>query len=178
MYAVQALLRCPSQDGGMTKTLSILALAAIFLTGTATAQTPSGPPSGVRAQMQQARDAAKTASFDALSADHQTKVKAIVDGFNAGALDAAAATAQIDAVLTQEEAAVVLEQQQSLRDARSEAMARMQAGQTGTPRTHGGSRTRTPDAGRFLLGLMAAPGKWRDAMRALRNGQDDQGSPP
>lgn len=161
----------------MIKLLTFCAVAALAATGVASAQDQGGPPSGMRAQMQQARDAAKTASLNALSADHQAKVQAIVAAFNGGTLDLATAASQIDALLTPDEATAVLAQQQKMRDTMRAAFSGMGGGSMGAPPMRGGngSQTRKPDAGRFLLRVAADPQKVRDAMRALRG---DHGGPP
>lgn len=162
----------------MIKLLSFCAVAVLAATGLASAQTPSAAPTGMRAQMQQARDAAKAASLNALSSDHQAKVQTIVTAFDDGTLDIATAGAQIDAVLTPDEATAVLAQQQTMRDAMRAAF----AGNGGSGRMggrgmrgNGNGQARKPDAGQFLLSVAADPQKFRDAMRALR---DKQGGTP
>lgn len=157
----------------MTKVLMFCAAAALAATGLAAAQSQGGPPSGMRAQMQQARDSAKTASLKALSADHQSKVSAIVNGFNAGTLDMATATSQIDAVLTPDEATAVLAQEQTMRDAMRQAFS--MAGSGRMSGVHSNATKRKPDAGQFLLSVAGDPQKVRDAMRARRG---SQGGPP
>lgn len=129
----------------------------------------------MRAQMQQARDNAKAASFKALSSDHQAKVQAIVDGFNAGTLDMATAASQIDAVLTTDEATAVLAQDQAMRDAMRKAFSGAGGSMGGAMRGHRNGQERKPDAGQFLLGVAGDPQKVRDAKRAMRAGQ---GGPP
>lgn len=121
--------------------------------------------------MQQARTDAKTASWSALSADHQAKVQAAVDGFNNGTLDIPTASQQIDAILTPAESAAVLAQSQKLRDAMKAAFAANGGGQGGPGQGgsgRGGMGARTQDAGRFLLSLAADRDKWRAAMQAMR----------
>jgi hypothetical protein len=137
-----------------------------------------GPPPDVQAKMDQARSDAKTASYNALSADHRTKVQAIVDQFDAGTIsDLRDAASQIDAVLTPDETKAVLAQRQTMRDA-------MGGGAPGgggpgggfvgggrpfsgswAGHEHGGHQA---DAGRFLLTIAADPEKVRDAMREER----------
>ena len=155
---------------------------------------PSGGPSPeMRAKMEAARGDAKTASFNALSADHRAKVQAIVDKFNSGATaDPREAASQIDAVLTPDEVKAVLAQRQTLRDAMRTAFAQnggTTGGAQGAPGTgaaattggrggdeakehmeHGGQA----DAGRFLLGVSADPEKLHAAMRAERERSQQQ----
>ena len=143
-----------------------------------------GPPPEMRAKMEQARGDAKTASYNALSADHRSKVQAVVDKFDAGTLaDPRDAATQIDAILTPDETKAVLAQRQSMRDAMRAAFARSgNAGGPGVPgapgasggqygRGQGDSPRRAggqADAGRFLLTVSADPDKLRAAMRAER----------
>lgn len=168
---------------GMKRVLIACALAVITAAGCASAQSQSGDG---RAAMQQARADAKAASWNALSADHQTKVQAVVNGFNAGTLDIPTATSQIDAILTPDESTAVLAQSQKLRDAMRAAFA-ANGGQGGPgqggPGQSGpgqggpggpGGAGRQPDAGRFLLSLNADRDKWRAAMQAMRGA----GGPP
>ena len=69
----------------------------------------NGPPSDVRAQMQQARDAAKAAAFNDLTPASRAKVQSIIDQVNNGQLtDLRAAAQQIDAALTPAETKAVL----------------------------------------------------------------------
>jgi hypothetical protein len=167
-------LRGTTHDHLMNKMLSLCVLAAIAATGCVSAQTQDSPSPAALSPMQQARSDAKTASWNALSADHQTKVQAIVDGFNNGTLDVPAASAQIDAVLTPDESAAVQAQEKTMRAAMRAAFSANGGAQTGGRfgGGHRGNRTgaQQPDAGRFLLGLNADPDKWRAAMQALRNG--------
>ena len=75
----------------------------------------NGPSPEIRAQMQAARDSAKTAAFNALSATDRAKVQAIVDQVNNGQLtDLRAASQQIDAALTPAETTAVLAQRDKL----------------------------------------------------------------
>jgi hypothetical protein len=110
----------------------------------------NGPSPEMRAKLTQARAEAKSNTLAALSADHQTKVNAIVTSFSSGSIAARDAAKQIDAVLSPSETSVVLAQQQKMRDAMRAARP-----DGGSP-PHGfrGSR-RTPDAGRFLLQLLS-----------------------
>jgi len=164
----------------MNKVLISCALAVLTAAGCASAQSQSGDG---RAAMQQARTDAKTASWSALSTDHQAKVQAAVDGFNNGTLDIPTASQQIDAILTPAESAAVLAQSQKLRDAMRAAFAANGGGQGGPgqgapgqggPGRGGMGAGRTQDAGRFLLSLAADRDKWRAAMQAMRGA----GGPP
>lgn len=157
----------------MIKILTFCAAAALAATGLAAAQSPSGPPSGMRMQMQQARDNAKVASFKALSSDHQAKVQAIVDGFDGGTLDMATAASQIDAVLTPDETTAVLAQEQTMRDAMRQAFSAGAGGHMGGGHMRGNAngQARKPDAGQFLLSVAGDPQKVREARRAMRTGQ-------
>ena len=160
---------------GMIKILTFCAAAALALTGAACAQSQGGPSSGMRAQMQQARDNAKTASFKALSADHQAKVQAIVDDFNSGKVNMPTAASQIEALLTPDEASAILAQEQTMRDARRQAFSAAGSGRMSGAHGNRTGQERKPDAGQFLLSVAGDPQKVRDAMRAMRGGQ---GGPP
>lgn len=111
----------------------------------------------------QARDQAKTAAFNDLSADHRVKVQAIVAQYNSGSIQRDDAVKQIDAVLTPDETKAVLGEQQKMRDAMRQAFANNGGGNGGfggehrAPGSNGGQR-RAADAGRFLLMLSATPG--------------------
>ena len=102
--------------------LSLPMLALVLATGlplAASAQQSNaagnGPSPEIRAQMQAAHDAAKTAAFNALSAADRAKVQAIVDQINNGQLtDLRAAAQQIDAALTPAETTAVLAQRDKL----------------------------------------------------------------
>jgi hypothetical protein len=159
----------------MNKVLISCALAVLTAAGCASAQSQGGDG---RAAMQQARTDAKAASWSALSADHQTKVQAAVDGFNNGTLDIPTATTQIDAILTPAETTAVLAQSQKLRDAMKAAFAANGGGQGGPGQGGGrggpGGAGRQQDAGRFLLSLAADRDTWRAAMQAMRGA----GGPP
>ncbi len=73
------------------------------------AENGNGPSPEMRAQMQQARDNAKTAALNDLSAPDRAKVQTIVDQVGNGQLtDLRAAAQQIDAVLTPDESKAVL----------------------------------------------------------------------
>ena len=180
----------------MKHTLPVLALAlATGLPLAACAQqsnaAENGPPPAIRAQMQQARDNAKTAAFNDLTAADRAKVQAIIDQVNNGQLtDLRAAAQQIDAALTPAESKAVLGERDKMMAAiRANMPARtdnnMGPGPNGAPpngapangtngeRPHGawgGHRAQT--AGRFLLQLGVTPEK----MRALRHAQQPQGT--
>jgi len=161
----------------MNRILIAAVLAAFTASGCASAQSQDG----ARAQMQQARADAKTASFAALSADHQAKVQAVVDGFNNGTLDIPTATGQIDGILTPAESTAVLAQSQKLRDAMQAAFAAgggpQGGGQGGRPGGQGGpGGAHQQTAGHFLLSLAADHAKWRSAMQAAR--ANGGGTPP
>jgi hypothetical protein len=125
-----------------------------------------------QAQVMQVRADAKTASFNALSADHRTKVQAVITQFDSGSVSIADAITQIDAVLTPDESKAVLDQGQKMRD----AMRKVFEGQNGGSPPPGGMQgrpggggqgqgRRPPDAGRILLQLAASPDALRAAMQ-------------
>ena len=175
----------------------VLALGIAPLAAGAQGYPNGGPPPEMRAKMEQARGDAKTASYNALSADHRTKVQAVVDKFNGGTIaDPRDAASQIDAILTPDEAKAVLARRQAMRDAMRAAFA--QNGGAGGPVGQNGAAGQAPggqgrngqvssaqgpngqagsmehhdggqaDAGRFLLGVAADPQKLHAAMRAER----------
>ena len=122
--------------------------------------------------LQALRDTAKTNSFNALSADHRTKVQAIITQFDNGSVAIADAVTQIDAILTPDEAAAVIAQGQAMRDAVRKALADANGGasppppgQGRPPGAGGGGQRRPPDAGRILLQLAASPDALRAAMQ-------------
>jgi hypothetical protein len=96
-----------------------LALAAslILLAACSHPDQTSGPSADARAKFTQVRADAKTNTLQAISADHQSKVNAIVATFNAGSVSPRDAAKQIDAVLSPGETSAVLAQQQKMRDA-------------------------------------------------------------
>lgn len=151
----------------MKNSMIALLMAAVSLTvcGQAYAQD-AGPPAQMRSQLQQIRNDAKTAAFNALSADHRSRVQNIIVQFNSGSLDRQTATQQIDAVLSPAESQAVLAQGARMRDAMRTAFSQGGFGgsmpQGGRHREggFGGSRAQ-PDAGRALLRL----GADRRAMR-------------
>ncbi|MBC5810967.1 MAG: hypothetical protein GIW95_08990 [Candidatus Eremiobacteraeota bacterium] len=155
---------------------------------------PGGPPPEMRAKMEAMRADTKATVQKALSADHQSKIQAVVDQFNTGTLAPKDAVAQIDAILTPDEAKSALAADMAMRD-KMRAM-RDQMGGPGGPMAQGpnggpphgappnggppngtspkGDAMRGPDAGRFVLQMYADPQKLRDAMRAQRDGVDKQ----
>jgi hypothetical protein len=139
-------------------TAAVLA-AAIPSVGIAQQGPPAMPPGAM-----QARDAAKTASFNDLNPDHRAKVQAIVDKFNSGSLSMTDATSQIDGILSPDESKAVLGEQEKFRDAMRQQFANQNGG-GGQYQGHGGMGMRqrqAPDAGRFLLMMSASP----DALRS------------
>ena len=144
----------------------------------------NGPSPEMRAQMQAARDSAKTAAFNDLSAGSRAKVQAIVDQVNNGQLtDLRAASQQIDAALTPAESKAVLgERDKMMQSMRANMPPRPDgapngpngAAPNGGPnnggpnngeRARGFGRMSTP--GGFLLRLAVSPEK----MRQLRQQQ-------
>src|ERR1700736_5328232 len=132
----------------------------------------NGPSPEIRAQIQAARDSAKTAAFNDLSPASRAKVQAIVDQVNNGQLtDLRAAAQQIDAALTPAETKAVLgERDKMIQTIRANMPPRPDgAGPNGAPANadhpRGGFGGRGGnDAGRFLLSL----GVSREKMHALR----------
>lgn len=123
----------------------------------------------MQTQMQTLRDTAKTTSFNALSADHRTKVQAIITQFNNGSLAIRDAVTQIDALLTPDETKAVLAAGQTMRDGMRQIFEAANGGspppqRQGPPPGAGGQR-RAPDAGRLLLQLGASPDALRAAMQ-------------
>ena len=159
--------------------LSLPVLALVVATGlplAACAQqsnaAENGPSPEIKAQMQAARDSAKTAAFNDLSAADRAKVQAIIDQVNNGQLtDLRAATQQIDAVLTPAEAKAVLAERDKMMQtihanmpARPDGAAPGPNGAAPNGERHGGFMGGN-DAGRFLLSL----GVSREKMRELRH---------
>lgn len=167
----------------MKYTYLALALSLVLAPVTASAQPgpgPGGMPPELRAKFEQVRADAKANSLKALGADHQTKIQAIVDGFNAGTTALPDAVTQIDAVLTPDESKALLDQEQKMRDnltALRPPNADAPAGAPGGPpgggpggdRPRGGGMAPKADAGRYLLQLLATPEKWREAVKAMRD---------
>jgi hypothetical protein len=153
----------------MRKILFALSLALLVAPVAASAQGFPGLTPEQQAQVQTLRDSAKTTSFNALSADHRTKVQAIITSFNSGSVSIADAVTQIDAVLTPSESAAVLAAGQTMREAMRKMMEDANGGspppgRQGPPPGSGGQR-RAPDAGRLLLQLAASPDALRAAMQ-------------
>lgn len=147
----------------------------------------NGPPSDVmRARIARARDDARAAAYDQLSAAHRARVQSIVDQINSGKLgDLRDAANQIDAILTPAETKAVLALGIKLRDAMRRPVAYGGGGPDGPPpggpppdaappgpSAPPGVLMRAPDAGRFLLLL----GVNDDRMRALLQARFD--APP
>ena len=171
--------------------LSLPMLAFLMATGlplAACAQqsnaAENGPPPEIRAQMQAARDSAKTAAFNDLSAGSRAKVQAIVDQVNSGQLtDLRAAAQQIDAALTPAETkAVLAERDKLMQSMRANMPPRPDgampgpnapppngAAPNGPPPNGGPNNADRPhrgmggmkDAGSFLLRLAVSPEKMR-----------------
>jgi hypothetical protein len=183
--------------------LSLPALALVLAAGfplSACAQqsnaAENGPPPEVRAQMQQARDTAKTAAFNDLSAANRAKVQSIIDDVNSGKqTDLRAAAQAIDAALTPAETkAVLAERDKMMQTLRANMPPRPDgangpgpngAGPNGPGPNGAGPNGPGPngagpngpglgrnDVGRFLLSL----GVSREKMRELR--QKMQSQPP
>jgi hypothetical protein len=106
----------------------------------------SGPPPGVQSQFEQAR----TNAMNALSADHRSKVQAIMDQVNNGSLSRQDGASQIDGILTSSESSAVLDQAQMLREAMQQSGGHRGFG-------GGGGGNHKPDAGRFLLMVSHPP---------------------
>jgi len=176
--------------------LSLPVLALVVATGlplAACAQqsnaAENGPSPEVRAQMQQARDNARTAAFNDLSAADRAKVQAIINQVNNGQLtDLRAAAQQIDAAITPAEAQAVLAERAKMTAAfranRPQGMSPNGgpgAGPNGAPGANGEHRGfggRSQTAGRFLLQLGVSPEKMkqlRDAMRRQMQQQSPNG---
>lgn len=135
--------------------------------------------------MQAARDGAKTAAFNDLSAADRAKVQAIVDRVNNGQLtDLRAAAQQIDAALTPAESKAVLgERDKMMQSMRANMPARpdgAMGGPNGAAPNGGPNNADHPrrgfgggmkSAGGFLLSL----GVSREKMRELRHNAMQQG---
>jgi hypothetical protein len=159
--------------------LPVLALAlATGLPLAACAQqsnaSDNGPSPEIRAQLQQARDNAKTAAFNDLTPANRVKVQGIIDQVNNGQLtDLKAATQQINAVLTPAEAKAVLAEADKLKQTMRSSMPRPEGSAPPNAADHprgGPWGASANDAGRFLLQL----GVSREKLRALRQQQAPQ----
>jgi hypothetical protein len=144
------------------------AMAALVFPAAALAQSAPdggyGPPPEVRAQLEQARSQAKTAAFNDLSADHRTKVQAIIAQVQDGSLDPRDASTQIDAILSPAESQAVLGEGQKLRDTMRQVFAAQGGPSFGGGQRPGGDNARRgmnrkPDAGRILIMLSREPGE-------------------
>jgi hypothetical protein len=138
--------------------------------------------------MQAARDSAKTAAFNDLSAGNRAKVQAIIGQVNNGQLtDLRAAAQQIDAALSPSESKAVLgERDKMMQSMRANMPPRPDGAMQGPngaapngPPPNGGPNNadhprgfgRMNDAGGFLLSL----GVSREKMRELRHNSMQQG---
>src|SRR5437588_673866 len=135
-----------------------LSLALFAAPVAAAAQGFPGLTPEQQAEIQTLRDTAKTTSFNALSADHRTKVQAIITNFNGGSVAIADAVTQIDAVLTPDESKAVIAAGQTMRDAMRKMYEDVNGGspppgRQGPPPGAGQGQRRPPDAGRVLLQL-------------------------
>lgn len=154
----------------MRKILFALSLALFAAPITAAAQGFPGLTPEQQAQIQTLRDTAKTTSFNALSADHRTKVQAIITNFDSGSVAIADAVTQIDAILTPDESKAVIAAGVTMRDAMRKMYADANGGspppaRQGPPPGAGQNQRRAPDAGRILLQLAASPDALRAAMQ-------------
>jgi hypothetical protein len=123
----------------------------------------SGPAGDFRAQMQQAREDARTASMQALSSADKTKVDTVIAAFNGGSLTMDQAATQIDGILTPAESQAVLGEQKKMRETIRQAA---QANGMGTfGRRPNGAGHRPPDAGRFLVMVAGSSDRVRSFTR-------------
>ena len=122
---------------------------ALFLAAGAPSLGAAQPIAPTSDAAQQARDAMKAPTFELLSPASRTKVQAVIDQVNGGALtDLRAAVRQIDAALSPAEAKAVLAE-------RAKTIQAMHVSES--PAT-------AADPGRFLLNLSVS----REKMRLLR----------
>lgn len=154
----------------MRKIFFAVLIAAFAAPSVAFAQVPGMTPE-LQAQMQTAKTNAATAAYAALTADHRTKVQAIITSFNNGGMTIPDAVKQIDAILTPAEAKAVLDQGQKLREAMRAAFMAANGGNAPPRRPdapqgqgQGGPRP-PPDAGRVLLQIAASQDAYRAAMQ-------------
>ena len=185
--------------------LSLPVLAVLMATGLplaacaqqSNAAEKQGPSPEIRAQMQAARDSAKTAAYNDLSAANRAKVQSIVDQVNNGQLtDLRAAAQQIDAALTPAETKAVLAERDKLMQTMRANMPPRPDGAMGGPNPSAPPPNAPPpnagpnagpngdqphrgfgrmnDAGGFLLSL----GVSREKMRELRRNQMQQQGQP
>jgi len=131
------------------------------------AENGNGASPEMRAQMQQARDNAKTAALNDLSPADRAKVQAIIDQVNNGQLsDVKGAVQQIDAALSPDESKAVLGERDKM-IAAVKANMPPQNGAAPNGGQHNGFGRGGNDAGRFLLQI----GVSRERMRAIRAAQ-------
>lgn len=155
----------------MRNILLAFVLAAFAIPIAASAQFMPNLTPDQQAQLVQVRADAKTASYNALSADHRTKVQAVITQFDSGSLSMADAVTQIDAILTPDESKAVIDQGQKMRDAMRKVFesgnggSPPPGGMQGRPPGGGQGQRRAPDAGRILLQLGASPDALRAAMQ-------------
>jgi hypothetical protein len=132
------------------------------------AESGNGPSPEMRAQMQQARDNAKTAAFNDLSPADRAKVQSIVDQVSNGQQsDLRAAAQQIDAAITPDESKAVLGERDKMIAAIRANMPAPPNGAAPNGQGHGMMGRRMNDAGSFLLQLSIS----REKLRALRQAQ-------
>lgn len=145
----------------------VLLFAACALPVAAPAQFMPNLTPDQQAQVMKLRADTKTASFKALSADHLTKVQAVITQFNSGSVTMADATTQIDAILSPDESKAIIAQSQQMRDAARKIFESANGGSPppGPPGGGQGPPRRAPDAGRILLQLGASPDALRAAMQ-------------
>ena len=79
-------------------------------------QPPPFPQPPDFTKIEQARDAAKSASLKALTPDHRAQVQGIVDQFNLGNITMCEAAVKISGILSQSEALQVLAQDRKLHE--------------------------------------------------------------
>lgn len=115
-----------------------------------------GPPPAVRAQMEQARQAALLASLDALAPAHRAAVQAILAQLRNHSLKPRDASSRIDAIIAPQEAQAVLSQARALHAKMRETMRSFAPAGVPAP-PHRWRRPRLkPDAGRFIV-MIARP---------------------
>jgi hypothetical protein len=157
-----------------------LGLAALPVASVAQMYPENGPPPEMRAQMDQARNTAKTEAMNALSADHRAKVQAIVSQVQSGTLSRQDGSSQIDALLSPQESQAVLAAGQKMRNTMRSAFEANHPNEpapngSAPPNANGSNSTytgpsggeqnggrpgggmRQPDAGRLLLMLNGPP---------------------
>lgn len=152
----------------MRNILFVLALA-FALPVAAAAQGFPGMTPEMAAQLQQIRTDGATATYNALSADHRTKVQAIITQFNSGSLTIPDAVKQIDSILTTDESKAVLDQGRKTREAMRKAFQAANGGSEPPmpprPQATGQDKRPAPDAGRVLLQIAADQNALRAAMQ-------------